>query len=159
MSLKIKCFATVIQDSHLENDGLIEVHSRLYMLSVSDFAECLGDLHKESGVYSINIIIGDKNSERNYLWKTDPILTKYSYEIKETTPVPLANQPISPTVNEVKEFRSSRFWIFQKYFFVTNRSYSEDEASEVKIKICYVVNNFKNKLVKISNALKDTDFN
>jgi hypothetical protein len=155
MSLKLKCFATVIQDSTNETEGNIEIHSTLHNLTVQDFANAIVALEKEYGTYSINITIGEKESKREIPLPIAPIFTKYAYEIKNRHPIPLINQPISSTKNEKSHFTSSRFWAFQKYFFVTNRNYSIDEIPEVKLKILFIVKNFENELMHISEELKN----
>ena len=143
-----------MQESIDELEGSIEIHSSMYNLPARDFANFISNLEKESGFYTINIKIGEGDSTREIPFQISPIFTKYAYKIKDTTPVPLINQPISADKNEGAKFFSSRFWSFQKYFFVTNRKYSENETLEVKMKICFIVNKFKIELNEISNELK-----
>lgn len=157
MSLEVKCFATAIQESAKKSILNIEIHSNLYNLTSKDFANLVCSLEKESGSYSINIMIGEGDSAREFPLQVSPIFTKFADKVKDKTPVPLINQPISIERNEDDEFRCSRFWAFRNYFFVTNRKYSENEISEIKMKIHFIVHKFKGELASISNELRGAD--
>lgn len=157
MSLKVKCFATAIQESIKKSVYNIEIHSNLFNLAPVDFASLVCGLEKESGSYSINIMIGENESSREVPLEVSPIFTKFAYKIKDTTPVPLINQPLSIAKNEYDEFRCSRFWAFDKYFFVINRKYSENEILEIKMRIHFIVRKFKSEMLLISSELEDID--
>lgn len=161
MSLQIKCFATVISaegsdyllPTDEKSDGHLEIHSTLYDLSSKDFFAIIFNLKKEVANYSAFIKIGDP-VEREIICFSSPIFTSYAFDEKNNTPIPIINQPISKTKSENSDFKSSRFWAYKKYFFVTNRNYSENELSEVRMKIHYIVKKFDDELNSIANELK-----
>jgi hypothetical protein len=100
MSLKVKCFATVIQDmSHHvrgDEDGLIEIHSTLYNLMEKDFAILISNFEKkEFGFYLLDTTIGEGETMRE-ISLCIPVFTEYAYKNIYSSPVPLVNQPISP---------------------------------------------------------------
>lgn len=167
MSLKVKCFATVIESgSHpgisaqeeFESDGHIEIHSTLYELFPKDFLAIIFNIEKDVLRYSATVMIGEEDS-REILWTSSPIFTNYASKEKNNCPVPLLNQPISQTENEQSGFKSTRFWAFKNYFFVTNRHYSKSELYEVKMKIHHLVKKFDDELEMISMELKSIGVN
>ena len=162
MSLNVKCFATVIESgSHpssfvsdgSEADGHIEIHSRPYELFPKDFIKAVFYLGKDVLSYTGTVTIGEDN-ERELLIASQPIFTKFASKEKDMCPIPLTNQPLSPSKNENPEFISSRFWVYKNYFFVTNRHYSKSELHEVKMKIHYTEKKFSDELNMISEELK-----
>jgi len=167
MSLNVKCFATVIEPgSHpysttsdrSETDGHIEIHSAPYELFPKDFLKTVLYLGKDVLSYTGTVTIGEDN-DRELLIASQPIFTKFASKEKDKCPIPLSNQPISPSKNEMSEFISSRFWVYKKYFFVTNRHYSKSEIHEVKTKIHYIVKKFSDELHVISEELKGIGVN
>ncbi len=161
MSLKVKCFATVIESGshpssstsdHSETDGHIEIHSTPYELFPKDFINVVFYLGKDVLSYTVTVTAGEDN-DRGLLIASQPIFTKFASKEKDKFPIPLINQPLSPSKNEKSEFISSRFWIYKNYFFVTNRHYSKSELHEVKMKIHYTVKKFSDELNMISEEL------
>lgn len=158
MSLKVKCFATIVQDLNNEftypPDGHIEIHSSFYYLTEKDFLTTLTNFEKkDEGSFSFDIRIGEGSTERSIQLETTKIFTKYAYKNIDKNPIPLINQPINSKQDEKSDFISSRYWIFQKYFFVTNRNYSKSELREVKMKIHYIVKQFEDEVKMISEEL------
>jgi hypothetical protein len=158
MSLKIKCFATIVQDIKNEStyppDGHIEIHSSLYNLTEKDFLTILTNFEKkDEGSFSFDIFIGEGPTARLIQLHTTEIFTKYAYKNIDKNPIPLINQPINSKQDEKSDFISSRYWVFQKYFFVTNRNYSKSELREVKMKIHYIVKQFEDEVKMISEEL------
>jgi len=148
MSLKVKCFATVIASAGLSSalpsddvqvDGHIEIHSNLFELSNADFLKIIFNEQKEVAIYTFKTTIGEEG--REIFIASSPIFTKYSFQQLNESPVPIINQLISAKKYENPKFQSSRFWAFKNYFFVTNRDYSENEINELKMKIHYIVKN------------------
>ena len=167
MSLKVKCFATVIESGSrpvsfkfdsTETDGHIEIHSTPYELFPKDFWEIILHLEKDVTSYSAAIMIGDDNPREIFL-TCSRIFTKYAFEEKSNQPVPIINQPISFYKNENLNFVSSRFWAYKNYFFVTNRHYSKSEIHKVKMKIHYIVKKFDDELNLIDEELKSIGVN
>ena len=157
MSLIVKCFATAIKDSKDSkyNEGFVVFHSTMYDLNTKDFVTILNNsTAKESGFYSLYIVIGAGPDARGLTLDTPAIFTKYSYNEINKRPIPIINQPISLKKNEQQFFIVSRFWIFRNYFFVTNRNYSSSEEREVKMKIHYLVKKFDDELSMIGAELK-----
>jgi hypothetical protein len=84
MSLKVKCFATVIESgshpqSHspgLGDDGHIEIHSNLYELYRKDFISVINQ-GKDVLSYTFEILMED-DSEKIFLITSQPIFTKYA---------------------------------------------------------------------------------
>ena len=162
MSLKVKCFATVIEaGSHpesftsdsAEDDGHIEIHSTLYELVPRDFISLIFHQEKEVLSYTTAVTLGE-DSEKKLLFLSKPIFTKYASKEKDKYPIPLINQPISLKKNESANFISSRFWAYKNYFFITNRHYSKAELGKVKMKIHYIVKQFDDELDFIADELK-----
>ena len=167
MSLKVKCFATVIEaGSHPESlisnrakhDGHIEIHSSLYELFPTDFISAIFNHEKEELSYTTAVTVGKEN-EKKQLFLSNPIFTKYAAKEKDNYPIPLTNQPLSPKRDESAKFISSRFWAYKNYFFITNRHYSKAELGNVKMMIHYQVKKFNDELTFIAEELKSVGIN
>jgi hypothetical protein len=165
MSLSVRCFATIIDCSNYQRsllskdeanvDGHIEIHSDLYEININDFIAFVNTSDREVGRYSINVKIGEGKAVRMIYLSSSCLFTNYAFEQIGDNPIPMLNQPISTDGSEKSDFISSRFWAYQKYFFVTNREYSFDELREVKIRIKYIVKKFNDEVSKIERELKD----
>lgn len=167
MSLKVKCFATVIEagihpdsitSDSAKNDGHIEIHSTLYELFPKDFISIIFHQEKESLSYTTAVTLGE-DSEKKQLFLSNPIFTKYAAQEKDKYPIPLTHQPISPKKNANDKFVSSRFWAYKNYFFITNRHYSKAELNQVKLRIHYEVKQFDDELNFIAEELKSIGIN
>lgn len=161
MSLKVKCFATIVDskafplratwdETTTQSDGHLEIHSTLYDLFPKDF---LWNVNKDIGIYTINMKIGDDENKKIQCFSS-PIFTTYAFKELNERPLPIINQPVSASENEKPDFESSRFWAFKKYFFVTNRHYSSNELRELKMKIHYIVKKYDDELKMIDDELR-----
>ncbi len=164
MSLEVKCFATILEgygnpsSSPLVGDqafdGHIEIHSDMYNLVPKDFASIIFNIGKDAGIYTMNLKIGEGTESREISAASLPVFTRQSFEELNSKPVPLLNQTENISKEKDSRFISSRFWAFKKYFFVTNRSYSSNELSEIKMKIHYVVKKFEDEVIAIGEELR-----
>ena len=165
MSLKVKCFATIVDSEPppltttnneigTQSDGHLEIHSTLYELSQKDFVKVIYNIEKDIGVYTISMQIGEDENTREVKVFLSPIFTKYAFKELNKKPIPIINQPITSSKNEKPQFESSRFWIFKKYVFVTNRHYSSSELRELKMKIHYIVKKYDDETKIIEDELR-----
>jgi hypothetical protein len=141
MSLKIKCFATIVGEK-------IFIHDSMFELSNADFFVAFDNTKRQQGLFSIDIMIGEEELQRPVAFPLDALLTDFSFEQwKSMTPIPLARQLIKQGAYEIDEFICSRYWLCGRYFFVTNRPYEQYEE-------CLVNYQVKEKTIEFINLIR-----
>jgi hypothetical protein len=139
MSLKTKCFATIV-------DEKIFIHDSMFELSNIDFFAVSDSKKRQQGLVSIDTTLGEGPAERRATFEL-ALLTDFSFEKwKSMIPIPLARQLIKQDNYEVDEFICSRYWLCGRYFFVTNRPYEEYEE-------CLVIHQVKEKQMEFTEMI------
>lgn len=139
MSLKTKCFATII-------DEKIFIHDSMFELSNIDFFAVSNSKKRQQGLFSIDTTLGEGAAERTVTIEL-ALLTDFSFEKwKSMIPIPLARQLIKQDTYEVDNFCCSRYWVCGRYFFVTNRPYEEYEE-------CLVIHQVKEKAIEFTKMI------
>jgi hypothetical protein len=153
MSLKIKCFATLVSEKILINDSIIVsekifIHDSMFELSSSDFFAACNNTKRQQGRFSIDVVLGEEPTKRKLPLDLDGILTDFCFEQwKSLIPIPLARQLIKQDTYEVDEFICSRYWLRGRYFFVTNRPYEQYEE-------CLVIHQVNEKTIEFINLIR-----
>lgn len=139
MSLKIKCFATIVGEK-------IFIHDSMFELSHKNFFAVFDSTKRQQGLFSVDTTLGEGPAERRVTFEL-ALLTDFSFEKwKSMIPIPLARQLIKQDTYEVDEFICSRYWLLGRYFFVTNRPYEHDEE-------CLVIHQVKEKAIEFTKMI------
>jgi hypothetical protein len=141
MSLKTKCFATIV-------DEKIFIHDSMFELSNTDFFAVFDGTKRRQGLFSIDTTLGEGPADRAVTLDLDALLTDFSFDQwKSWIPIPLARQLIKQDIYEVDEFICSRYWLRGRYFFITNRPYEQYEE-------CLVIHQVKEKTIEFTNLIR-----
>jgi hypothetical protein len=146
MSLKTKCFATLIGSE-------VFIHERMFELETHDFFQKF-TYDRDQDVFSIAVEIGEGSARRSVFIDLPKMLTDYSSKRRWHEPIPLERQMVAKNRFETEEFKYSRFWLFHRYFFLTNRPYESGEENEVKMHIILTVRSFLNSIDQGSNFIQ-----